>query len=71
MTALDPRGAITGTGTAYTDLQDVPMLSLTDGLWARRLKPWDEQSQRLVSFRAAQRVTQRATSAPAPTVPTS
>jgi fatty acid desaturase len=37
-------------------LHDVPTLSLTDGLRATRLKLWDEQSQRLVSFRAAQRV---------------
>ncbi len=35
---------------------DVPTLSLIDGLRATRLKLWDEQSQRLVSFRTAQRV---------------
>jgi acyl-lipid omega-6 desaturase (Delta-12 desaturase) len=38
-------------------LHDVPTLSLTDGLRATRLKLWDEQSRRLVSFRGASRVT--------------
>ena len=37
-------------------LHDAPTLSLADGLWATTLKLWDEPSQRLVSFRAAQRV---------------
>lgn len=37
-------------------LHDVPTLSLADGLRATTLKLWDEQSERLVSFRAAQRI---------------
>jgi acyl-lipid omega-6 desaturase (Delta-12 desaturase) len=37
-------------------LQDVPTLSLADGLRATTLKLWDEQSKRLISFRAARRV---------------
>jgi acyl-lipid omega-6 desaturase (Delta-12 desaturase) len=36
-------------------LHDVPTLSLADGLRATTLKLWDEHSQRLVSFRTAQR----------------
>jgi len=36
-------------------LHAVPTLSLTDGLRATTLKLWDERSQRLVSFRAAER----------------
>jgi acyl-lipid omega-6 desaturase (Delta-12 desaturase) len=51
-------------------LHDVPTLSLTDGLRATTLKLWDERSRRLVSFRAARCVQQRAASAtPAPSVP--
>jgi acyl-lipid omega-6 desaturase (Delta-12 desaturase) len=37
-------------------LHNVPTLSLADGLRATTLKLWDEQSQRLVGFRAAQRI---------------
>jgi omega-6 fatty acid desaturase (delta-12 desaturase) len=37
-------------------LHDVPTLSLADGLRATTLKLWDEQSNRLVGFRAARRV---------------
>jgi acyl-lipid omega-6 desaturase (Delta-12 desaturase) len=37
-------------------LHDVPTLSLTDGLRATTLKLWDEESKRLVGFRAARRV---------------
>jgi acyl-lipid omega-6 desaturase (Delta-12 desaturase) len=46
-------------------LHDVPTLSLADGLRATSLKLWDEQSKRLVGFRAAQRV-RRTDSAPTP-----
>jgi len=53
-------------------LHDVPTLSLTDGLRATRLKLWDEQSQRLVSFRAAARAhIAGGVSTPAPSVPSS
>ena len=34
-------------------LQAVPVLTLRDGLRATRLKLWDEQSRRLVTFREA------------------
>ena len=37
-------------------LQDVPTLTLADGLRATSLKLWDEQSKRLISFRAARRI---------------
>ena len=35
--------------------QDVPVLSLWDGLRATRLKLWDEESQRLVTWKGARR----------------
>ncbi len=35
--------------------QDVPVLSLMDGLRATRLKLWDEELGRLVTFSAARR----------------
>jgi acyl-lipid omega-6 desaturase (Delta-12 desaturase) len=51
-------------------LHDVPTLSLADGLRATTLKLWDEQSKRLIGFRAAKRA-HRMGSVPmsAPTVP--
>jgi acyl-lipid omega-6 desaturase (Delta-12 desaturase) len=53
-------------------LHNVPTLSLADGLRATTLKLWDEQSKRLVSFRAAQRIhIADSASTPAPPVPSS
>ena len=49
-------------------LHGVPTLSLADGLRATRLKLWDEQSRRLVSFRGAQRV-HAAGGVPSPSLP--
>jgi omega-6 fatty acid desaturase (delta-12 desaturase) len=42
---------------------DVPVLSLWDGLRATRLKLWDEESQRLVTWKQARRSGSRAASA--------
>ncbi len=53
-------------------LHDVPTLSFADGLRATTLKLWDEQSKRLISFRAAQRVPGTGSApTPAPTAPSS
>ncbi len=53
-------------------LHDVPTLSLADGLRATTLKLWDEQAERLISFRDAQRLRGAGrVPAPSPTAPRS